>query len=372
MVQGILRGGHLQCPVMVHLRIVSPQDTTERALEALEGCRSVINLILLADAARRPDGDVIMCDVAREEASVVIADLRALEIDHRGSIAVEQIDTVVSDAADQAEREARGAPSDAVVWEEVSERTSETATLSAVFLIFMVLASCIAAVGIFLDSPILIVGAMVVGPEFGPLAGFCVAAVQRRPALAVRSFVALAVGFPVAAIAGERQRGTLEVLLARPVSRRSLYITDFLVGMLFLGVMLALELTANVVSSAAMGVLDEITVANVPILWFNGWLLFVAFMAVAFAASVSFDRLGPPLGIALAVLLVAYVIDVIASLWPDAKGIGAYSLFHYVKAKPVLNGSLAVADLALLVLIIALAVAAALWIFPRRDIAAPS
>jgi uncharacterized hydrophobic protein (TIGR00271 family) len=38
---------------------------------------------------------------------------------------------------------------------------------------------------------------MVVGPEFGPLAGFCVAAVQRRPALAKRSIMALAVGFPV-------------------------------------------------------------------------------------------------------------------------------------------------------------------------------
>ncbi|MEO7117825.1 MAG: ABC transporter permease subunit, partial [Candidatus Limnocylindrales bacterium] len=144
-----------------------------------------------------------------------------------------------------------------------------------------------------------------------------------------------AVGFPIAAIAGERQRGTLEVLLARPVSRRSLYITDFLVGMLFLGLMLALELTANVVSSAAMGVLGEISVANMPILWLNGWLLFVAFMAVGFAASVSFDRVGPPLGITLAFLLIAYVIDVIASLWPDAKWIGEYSLFHYVKAKPV-------------------------------------
>jgi uncharacterized hydrophobic protein (TIGR00271 family) len=49
-----------------------------------------------------------------------------------------------------------------------------------------------------LDSPILIVGAMVVGPEFGPIAGFCVALVQRRRALAVRSFVALAIGFPLA------------------------------------------------------------------------------------------------------------------------------------------------------------------------------
>jgi uncharacterized hydrophobic protein (TIGR00271 family) len=39
---------------------------------------------------------------------------------------------------------------------------------------------------------------MVVGPEFGPIAGFCVAAVQRRPALAARSFAALAIGFPLA------------------------------------------------------------------------------------------------------------------------------------------------------------------------------
>ena len=39
---------------------------------------------------------------------------------------------------------------------------------------------------------------MVVGPEFGPLAGFCVAAVSRRRDVALRSFRALAVGFPVA------------------------------------------------------------------------------------------------------------------------------------------------------------------------------
>ena len=44
----------------------------------------------------------------------------------------------------------------------------------------MVLSMLIAAVGILLDQPILIVGAMVVGPEFGPLAGLCVALVEKR------------------------------------------------------------------------------------------------------------------------------------------------------------------------------------------------
>jgi len=65
----------------------------------------------------------------------------------------------------------------------------------------MMIAALIAAVGILIDSPILIVGAMVVGPEFGPIAGFCVAIVQRRGDLAARSATALAVGTAAAIVA---------------------------------------------------------------------------------------------------------------------------------------------------------------------------
>jgi uncharacterized hydrophobic protein (TIGR00271 family) len=38
---------------------------------------------------------------------------------------------------------------------------------------------------------------MVVGPEFGPLAGLCVALVERRLGVGLRSLAALAIGFPV-------------------------------------------------------------------------------------------------------------------------------------------------------------------------------
>ncbi len=55
----------------------------------------------------------------------------------------------------------------------------------------------LAAVAILLDQPVLLVGAMVVGPEFGPLAGLCVAVVEKRGRLARRSLAALLVGFPV-------------------------------------------------------------------------------------------------------------------------------------------------------------------------------
>jgi uncharacterized hydrophobic protein (TIGR00271 family) len=183
---------------MVHLRIVAAREQAHAALAVLEASASVINVIHLHDVARKPDGDAILCDVAREDASVVIGDLKELGIHRDGTIAVELVDTAISHAAERAERQAAGAPADAVIWEEVTERTSEESAMSATYLVFIVLAALIASVGIYLNSAILIVGAMVVGPEFGPIAGVCVAVVQRRPELAVRSLIALAAGFPLA------------------------------------------------------------------------------------------------------------------------------------------------------------------------------
>ena len=183
---------------MIHLRIVAPPDRAERTLELLRRVDSACNLIHMAGAAERPDGDVILVDVAREDASVIVSDLRELRIPEEGSIAIEEIDTSISAVAERAEKAAKGAPSDSVVWEEVEARTSESAALSGSFLAFMVLATLIATVGLLQDSPILIVGAMVVGPEFGPIAGICVAVVEKRRRLAVRSATALAIGFPLA------------------------------------------------------------------------------------------------------------------------------------------------------------------------------
>ena len=51
-------------------------------------------------------------------------------------------------------------------------------------LTFLCLACLIAAVGVVTDSPVTVVGAMVVGPEFGPLAALAVALVRRRMSLA--------------------------------------------------------------------------------------------------------------------------------------------------------------------------------------------
>jgi uncharacterized hydrophobic protein (TIGR00271 family) len=182
---------------MVHLRVIAPPALAESAYRFLGDHPSALNIVRLVDAAERPEGDLILCDVAREDASVVVAELRELGLERDGSIALEPISSVVSSAARRAEEAAVGSPADAVVWETVEFQTSESAELSFSFLAFMVLATMIAALGILQDSQILIIGAMVVGPEFGPLAGLCVALVQRQAGLARRSLRAIAVGFPV-------------------------------------------------------------------------------------------------------------------------------------------------------------------------------
>ena len=182
---------------MLHLRIISPPDRTARVEHLLADSVAVTHVVVLPGVARDPAGDLITCDVAREGASDLIEKLRDLGIERDGSIMLERVDATLSRSADRAERRAPGFGVDAVVWEEVEHTTAEESTLSAAYLIFMSVATVIAGIGVLLDQPILIVGAMVVGPEFGPLAGLCVGLVRGRPALARRAAVALAVGFPV-------------------------------------------------------------------------------------------------------------------------------------------------------------------------------
>ena len=57
------------------------------------------------------------------------------------------------------------------------------------------LATLIAGIAIVLDSQILVIGAMVLGPEFGPIAAIGVALVRRRPHLLVFAARTLVLGF---------------------------------------------------------------------------------------------------------------------------------------------------------------------------------
>ncbi|MER5194759.1 DUF389 domain-containing protein [Streptomyces sp. NPDC002755] len=183
---------------MLHLRLITPSGSTDDVVALIENTVGTTHLVVVPGAARNPAGDVVMCDVAREAGDELLTGLQELGLDETGSIAVENIDLSLSLRADKAEAQAPGEGADAVLWEHLTDSTHEESTLSVTYLAFITLATVIAACGVVLDNAVLIVGAMAVGPEFGPLAGICTSIVQRAPRLALRSLIALLVGFAVA------------------------------------------------------------------------------------------------------------------------------------------------------------------------------
>jgi ABC-2 type transport system permease protein len=190
--------------------------------------------------------------------------------------------------------------------------------------------------------------------------------------IAIGMFVLFPIGLGAAAIAGERQRGTLEVLLSRPVSRRTLFSTHLLLlaGIAALTVLAALA--GTVAGSMAYGVTADLDAGALVFLAVNTVLLLTALAAVSLAASASFDRLAPPVGIGIAVLMLGYVLEILGTLWPDAAFLQPLSPFHYLRPLKVLGGNGELGDLLVLAAIAAAAAAYGLWRFPRRDLAAPT
>ena len=183
---------------VLHVRVITPAHHTDEVLRTAVEDPAVVNVIKLPGVAYQPEGDCVEFDVAREGANAVFERLRDLGLKETGSIAVEEVDLSISTAAEGAAAAAPGHSEDAVVWEELADRASSETRLTWSYLAFLALAVQIASIGALLDQPILIVGAMVLGPDFGPVAAVCFGVLQRDLRLIGTAARTLAVGFAVA------------------------------------------------------------------------------------------------------------------------------------------------------------------------------
>lgn len=185
---------------MLHVRLIVPPALTDTVVERMAATPGVVHIQRVTGSTARPAGDIVLCDVAREAANDLIEELQGMGVHRDGAIVIEAIQVTVSDAAAEAEAASPGEGGDALVWEEVEARARDEATLTTSFLVFMAIAAMIAGIGILLDSAILVIGAMVVGPDYGPLAALCVALVRRRAADGITAVRTIGVGVLVAAV----------------------------------------------------------------------------------------------------------------------------------------------------------------------------
>jgi len=183
---------------VMHLRLIVPPERSDRVVNTLAGDPRVTSIVRLPGAARRPEGDVVECDVTREATSEILTWLKEQGLYDEGSVALTAVDAAPSRNARAAEKAAPGAPDDAVIWDAVVDQAYNEASGSWVYYVFLTLATMIASIAVVTDSSILVVGAMVVGPEFGVVAALAVGIFLRKPGLTWRSFSLLVKGFALA------------------------------------------------------------------------------------------------------------------------------------------------------------------------------
>ncbi len=185
---------------MLRLTVHAEARLTDRVLAELRGSESVSNLALYRDAALLPAGDVVVAQVAREGADDLSERLVELGVPEHGSVLLEPVETWISRPGLQAQLREPGSGADAVVWPEVVQRAYDDSELNWTYLNFMTLATLLAAIAIILDSQVLVIGAMVLGPEFGAIAALGVALVRRRYRLFGYALRTLVLGFLAAIV----------------------------------------------------------------------------------------------------------------------------------------------------------------------------
>jgi uncharacterized hydrophobic protein (TIGR00271 family) len=183
---------------VLRIRLLVAHRLFGPALELIDACVGTAHVAVHRSAARRPAGDVIEAVVAREAVDGLIDRLVQLGLTEDGSIEVSAPELTLSRSAERAAARAPGRAADALVWEELAAKTEADSELTGTFLVLLTVATMLAAIGVLTDSTITVVGAMVVGPEFGALAALAVGLVDRRWAILRRAALALVVGFPFA------------------------------------------------------------------------------------------------------------------------------------------------------------------------------
>lgn len=170
-------------------------------------------------------------------------------------------------------------------------------------------------------------------------------------------------------VAGDLDRGFLEIALSTPLSRVR-YLATAIAGQ---AVALALLAGATVGGMLVGGLL-----MGAP---FDGWRFLLAGVhAFAFGCVVAgvatllsvavLDR-GRAAGIATALVLGTYLLDAASKVWPEVATVAELSPFHHFVTRPIIDeGIFPTGDFALLVTVAVAAWAGAILLFRRRDLAA--
>lgn len=179
-------------------------------------------------------------------------------------------------------------------------------------------------------------------------------------------FLIVAIGFGAGAVTREEERGTIDLLLSTPLTRRRMLVEKLLGGVLVLLALGGVLLVALLLGAAAVdmgipaGRLAAISLAVV--------LVALPFGALALLVSCASGSHGLALGLTSAAAVAAYMLNALAPLIGSLERWQDLSPFAWYASGDVLAGRLALGHVALLIGVAAALAALAVLALDRRDL----
>ena len=180
-------------------------------------------------------------------------------------------------------------------------------------------------------------------------------------------FMLFAVGVPTGLLAGEVQKGTMELILCRPTTKVQVYACA---GILTLAGMFVLVLVMFLGTVAAVNLFpfkNKVPLEAFLRLAVNGGLLASTFGAFSLLCAATFGRLYAAVVASVAVLVASYFVAVISNWWPRMAFLKRATLFYLIDSSNVWQGW-PLRNMGVLAAILLLAAGLGALIWHRRDL----
>jgi ABC-2 type transport system permease protein len=173
----------------------------------------------------------------------------------------------------------------------------------------------------------------------------------------------------VNSVATEVERGTIDLVLSRPVGRNRYLVGRATASVVAVTAVEVAGLVGVLVARATISEVGDLDLGSILLAFLQSWLLFVAFSMVALLASARTSLRGRALGIAVGAVVGWFFLNFLALLIDGLNGLRYLSPFHYFRPGEVLEGAGDLVDFVVLAALAFVALALALQSFRRRDLA---
>ena len=142
-------------------------------------------------------------------------------------------------------------------------------------------------------------------------------------------FMLYAVGVPTALLAGEAQKGNMELILSRQVTKTHVYICVALITILGMAALVLVMFMGTVVATNLYQFDQKVPLYSFFILAINGGILASTAGGIALLSAACFQRT-TAVSLTIAFLLINYIVNIVATWWPSMAWLYPATIFYYV------------------------------------------